>query len=81
MSETDKIFIRIADLRPVWDCRSDLAELKNCIEALHYIFEACLKKDAKGHICVLVCILAEKLRGCIDQLTQTIEGKEGDHED
>ncbi len=79
--QLDKFLIRTVDLRTVWDCRCDLDELKNGIESIHSIFEACLTEEAKGYVCVLVSILTEKLQGCIDQLTQTIEGKEASHED
>lgn len=64
-------FTCVIDLGLVWDCHCELQTLYECVSAIHLLFCEYANEDAKS-ICVLLCVLAEKLNECSEMLSKTI---------
>ena len=69
--EPSNVFIRVADLSHVWDCRCEIERICNCIAAVHMI--ACeYAKDDAFPLLILMETVTAKLNECNELLSQTI---------
>lgn len=71
-SDPENPFTRTADLSHVWDCRSELQNLYQCISGLHLLFGDYAKEDARP-LCVLLYVLAEKIDQLSGMLSKTLD--------
>ena len=71
--EISKMFIRMADLSHVWDCRCEIEKFSQCITAVHMLASDYLNADAMAPFCVLLCLFAEKLDECNELLSKTLD--------
>lgn len=70
--DQSNMWVYTADLSHVWDCRCEIAQLLDCVSALHLLALDYLKEDAMP-ISTLLNVLASKLDECNGLLSKTLD--------